>query len=85
LFAADLQGPDLAEAAQKHARKSAKSTFALRHAIEVTEWTLPRYIHEGLTWLLGFRTPEGLAGVSTTPPDLRPPDSPAPDQIAVTA
>ncbi len=28
-----------------------KSTFALEHAIEHTEWNVPRYIAEGLRWL----------------------------------
>lgn len=28
-----------------------KSTFALEHAIEKTEWDVPRYIAEGLRWL----------------------------------
>ncbi|MGF1569212.1 MAG: ATP-dependent endonuclease [Nodosilinea sp.] len=28
-----------------------KSEFALKYAIEKTEWTIPRYIAEGLTWL----------------------------------
>lgn len=28
-----------------------KSDFALKHAIEETEWTVPRYIVEGLSWL----------------------------------
>jgi len=28
-----------------------KSDFALKYAIEDTEWTVPRYIAEGLSWL----------------------------------
>jgi hypothetical protein len=42
-----------------------KSEFALRHAIEQTNWTVPRYIREGLVWLA--ETPE--CPTTDTPPD----------------
>lgn len=38
-----------------------KSEFALKHAIQETEWTSPKYITEGLAWL--------SAGVETAVPD----------------
>lgn len=37
--------------AWEKSREIKKSEFALRYAIEKTEWTIPRYIAEGLTWL----------------------------------
>lgn len=33
------------------ASKESKSQFALRHAIESTDWQVPRYVAEGLKWL----------------------------------
>lgn len=33
------------------ATRQKKSEFALRHAIQLTEWTTPRYIRDGLAWL----------------------------------
>lgn len=39
-----------------------KSDFALKHAIEITEWVVPRYIAEGLRWLA-----EGMRGQIVTP------------------
>ena len=35
-----------------------KSTFALRFAIEETDWATPRYIQRGLDWLLAYGTNE---------------------------
>lgn len=46
-----LVGPDLARAAYDMAAEQKKSSFALEHAIEQTEWHVPRYISEGLRWL----------------------------------
>ncbi|TEU12156.1 MAG: DUF2813 domain-containing protein [Anaerolineales bacterium] len=38
-----------------------KSDFALKYAIEDTEWTVPRYIAEGLSWLAeGTRCPVNM-------------------------
>ncbi len=42
---------DRAPAAYALASDQKKSTFALEHAIEHTEWNVPRYIGEGLRWL----------------------------------
>jgi hypothetical protein len=35
-----------------------KSEFALDHALGVKPWVLPRYIHEGLTWLAQRHQPK---------------------------
>lgn len=40
--------------AQELAREHKKSTFALRFAIEETDWSTPRYIRRGLEWLLAY-------------------------------
>ena len=42
---------DHALAAYALASDQKKSTFALEHAIEHTDWNVPRYIAEGLRWL----------------------------------
>jgi putative ATP-dependent endonuclease of OLD family len=42
---------DLAVAAAEKAKKQKKSKFALTYAIQKRNWTTPRYISEGLTWL----------------------------------
>lgn len=42
---------DRALAAYALAGDQKKSTFALEHAIEHTDWNVPRYIAEGLRWL----------------------------------
>uniref|UniRef100_B0SV43 Conserved hypothetical membrane spanning protein n=1 Tax=Caulobacter sp. (strain K31) TaxID=366602 RepID=B0SV43_CAUSK len=42
---------DAAALAYEHAAEQKKSTFALEHAIEHTDWNVPRYISEGLRWL----------------------------------
>jgi putative ATP-dependent endonuclease of OLD family len=42
---------DAAALAYDHAAEQKKSTFALEHAIENTDWNVPRYISEGLRWL----------------------------------
>lgn len=44
-------GGDQALAAYALAGDQKKSTFALEHAIEHTDWNVPRYIAEGLRWL----------------------------------
>ncbi|WP_208450965.1 hypothetical protein [Burkholderia arboris] len=46
-----LGAGDPAQLAYEHAASQKKSTFALAHAIEHTEWDVPRYIAEGLRWL----------------------------------
>lgn len=47
----DLGEGDPAMLAYEHAADQKKSTFALAHAIEHTDWNVPRYIAEGLRWL----------------------------------
>ena len=42
---------DQALAAYSLASDQKKSTFALEHAIEQTDWNVPQYIAEGLRWL----------------------------------
>ncbi len=42
---------DPAALAYDLAASQKKSTFALKHAIQKTEWDVPRYIAEGLRWL----------------------------------
>ena len=42
---------DAAALAYEHAAEQKKSTFALEHAIEHTDWNVPRYISDGLRWL----------------------------------
>lgn len=46
-----------------------KSAFALQYAIEDTDWTIPKYISDGLAWLAG--------GVVT------PPATPVPPEVAL--
>lgn len=46
-----LVDPDLARAAYDMASEKKKSSFALEHAIEQTDWHVPLYIGEGLRWL----------------------------------
>jgi hypothetical protein len=47
----DLGEGDRAMLAYELASEQKKSSFALTHAIEQTEWRVPRYIAEGLRWL----------------------------------
>lgn len=54
---------DKAALAYDLAASQKKSTFALEHAIETTEWNVPRYIAEGLQWLAqGNPAPIGPLG-----------------------
>lgn len=48
---------DWEERASRLAGRDAKSTFALRYAIETRDWTTPRYIREGLEWLAMEKRP----------------------------
>jgi putative ATP-dependent endonuclease of the OLD family len=48
-FALDADDPE--QSAWKKVANVKKSAFALEYAIEVTDWTVPRYITEGLAWL----------------------------------
>ncbi|RON17011.1 ATP-dependent nuclease [Pseudomonas frederiksbergensis] len=47
----DLGQGDAAFLAYGHAADQKKSEFALKYAIEDTNWAVPRYIAEGLRWL----------------------------------
>lgn len=50
----EIQGNSEVEKADDAWRKAAnidKTDFALKYAIENTDWTVPRYIKEGLSWL----------------------------------
>ena len=47
----ELGDGDRAKLAYDLAADQKKSTFALEHAIEYTDWNVPRYIAEGLSWL----------------------------------
>ncbi len=46
-----LGSNNLAELAYALAASQKKTAFALKYAIEYTEWVVPRYISEGLKWL----------------------------------
>lgn len=46
-----LGAGDAAALAYEYAAKQKKTTFALEHAIDKTDWKVPRYIAEGLRWL----------------------------------
>ncbi|MNJ74364.1 hypothetical protein D3C77_712870 [compost metagenome] len=41
----------MASLAYEHAADQKKSAFALKYAIDDTNWNVPRYIAEGLRWL----------------------------------
>ena len=56
---------DHALAAYALASDQKKSTFALEHAIEHTDWNVPRYIAEGLRWLAeGNPAPEPVPPIA---------------------
>jgi len=55
--------------AWKKAKKIDKSDFAMKYAILDTDWTTPRYIEEGLRWLVGnasFTADPGAKVAATT-------------------
>ena len=57
LFSLTDSTPDAREsAAFSKAESIAKTSFALEHAILVTDWVNPRYIEEGLRWLGAVQT-----------------------------
>lgn len=47
----DTTAEDREEHAWTEARKVDKTKFALEHAIEITDWNIPKYIVDGLLWL----------------------------------
>ncbi len=64
-----LTGPDLARAAYDMASEQKKSSFALEHAIEKTDWHVPLYIGEGLRWL-AEGVPEQITQTSAIAVDI---------------
>lgn len=68
------------EACEKAERVDKKSDFAIEYAIQKTDWTVPRYIDEGLRWLReGHRSPSGTSGPqSPSPADPTPAPAEAP-------
>ena len=53
------------EQAWQPAKDVDKTDFALKYAIEETDWTTPRYIEEGLRWLAGL--PAAMAAPEEDP------------------
>ena len=45
-----------------------KSEFALKYAIAEKDWVIPRYIEEGLAWLVNAETEETEAVTPEEPP-----------------
>ena len=65
----DIEGAtsdERALCAWERAKAIKKSEFALRHAIDVTNWSAPGYILDGLRWLA--RDANANAGAPTDPP-----------------
>lgn len=60
-FALDEADPE--ESAWKKVANVKKSAFALKYAIQDTDWSVPRYISEGLSWL----AEEGLKPTAENP------------------
>jgi putative ATP-dependent endonuclease of OLD family len=60
--------------ARQAASDEKKPAFALKHALEVTDWSIPRYIAEGLRWLADNPIPAG----PVPPPATIPPEANAP-------
>ncbi len=81
LFALKAQtANDLELEARQEASNYKKSEFALKYAINVQTWTVPRYIKEGLCWLAGKQTyvepdPQLTMLAQVTLPDLTAPIS----------
>jgi hypothetical protein len=66
LFNLATDTPDvMATAADAEAKKHKKSKFALKYAIDVTSWTTPKYIADGLRWLAVNTVAEVDPGVVT--------------------
>jgi predicted ATP-dependent endonuclease of OLD family len=58
--------------AWEKAGKVKKSEFALTYAINETDWTIPRYIAEGLSWLANLETGETEVGQPEDPVEVAP-------------
>jgi hypothetical protein len=50
---------DKAQNAWKASQKIKKSEFALKHAIDQTDWVVPGYIRDGMRWLAEGNAPAG--------------------------
>ena len=60
LFSLATGTPEVMETvAEAEAKKHKKSKFALQYAIDVTNWTTPKYIADGLRWLALNTVAEG--------------------------
>lgn len=81
LFALDAAGPDEQEtAAREKAIEYKKTQFALKYAVEQLEWVTPRYLREGLEWLVTptpdteGALPEPAEAIAGAPSDTECPD-----------
>ncbi|MDW9626912.1 ATP-dependent endonuclease (plasmid) [Sinorhizobium meliloti] len=59
-----------AQTAWDNAKDEKKSEFALRHALRVENWTVPRYIREGIVWLAEPDTPPLIVAAEAAPADI---------------
>ena len=66
---------DREEEAWVTAKGLAKTNFALKHAIEETDWITPRYIEEGLRWLAGSPAIEAAGKQAAAEPQVMTPES----------
>ena len=73
LFAlSGVSEPEKAGIAWNNATKANKTEFALKYALETTQWNVPRYIAEGLRWLAEVPSvppPALTAVIATTTPE----------------
>jgi len=66
--------PEREQQAWQAAKAVDKTDFALKYAIEETDWTTPRYIEEGLRWLA--KPPMAMAAPEEEPVEGTPADAP---------
>jgi hypothetical protein len=57
LFEIANSGDALEARAGEVAKRANKTAFAIKHAIDVVEWSVPLYIAEGLRWLARTHLP----------------------------
>jgi predicted ATP-dependent endonuclease of OLD family len=67
-FGIDEADPE--ESAWKKAVNVKKSAFALKYAIQETDWVVPRYIAEGLIWLAEQGLPANPVGTVAAPSNI---------------
>jgi len=60
--------------AERILRKQKKTEFALKYAVDKTDWKVPRYIAEGLRWLAAGNTPDDVVRVSIEADNRSPQD-----------